>query len=44
VGRIPRWLVLHHLLLHGMQHHAELAQLPTLQARSPGDMDFIFHA
>jgi len=39
---IPRWRVLQHLVLHGMQHHAELAQLLTLKGRSPGDIDFIF--
>jgi uncharacterized damage-inducible protein DinB len=40
---IPRWRILQHLVLHGMQHHAELAQLLTLKGRSPGDIDFIFY-
>ena len=39
-----RWRVLQHLLLHGMQHHAELAQLLTEQGHSPGDLDFIFYS
>jgi uncharacterized damage-inducible protein DinB len=40
---IPRWRILHHLVLHGMQHHAELAHLLTLKGHSPGDIDFIFY-
>jgi uncharacterized damage-inducible protein DinB len=39
----PRWRILQHLLLHGMQHHAELARLLTTHGRSPGDIDFIFY-
>lgn len=39
---IVRWRVLQHLILHGMQHHSELAQLLTAYGRSPGDLDFIF--
>jgi uncharacterized damage-inducible protein DinB len=39
---IPRWRVLQHLVLHGMQHHAEIALLLTRKGRSPGDIDFIF--
>lgn len=39
---IPLWRVLQHLILHGMQHHTELAQLLTEQGQSPGDIDFIF--
>jgi uncharacterized damage-inducible protein DinB len=40
---IPLWRVLQHLVLHGMQHHAEIAQLLTIQGQSPGDIDFIFY-
>lgn len=40
--RLPRWRVLQHLILHGMQHHTELAQLLTVLGNSPGDLDFIF--
>jgi uncharacterized damage-inducible protein DinB len=39
---IPRWRVMQHVLLHGMQHHTELAQLLTEHGQSPGDIDFIF--
>lgn len=39
---IPCWRVLQHLILHGMQHHTELAHLLTLKGHSPGDLDFIF--
>jgi uncharacterized damage-inducible protein DinB len=39
---IPRWRVLQHLILHGMQHHTELAELLTRKGHSPGDIDFIF--
>ncbi len=37
------WHILQHLVLHGMQHHAELAQLLTAKGQSPGDIDFIFY-
>lgn len=40
---IALWRVLHHLVLHGMQHHAELAQLLTSKGQSPGNIDFIFY-
>lgn len=39
---LPYWRILQHLILHGMQHHAELAQLLTAKGQSPGDIDFIF--
>jgi uncharacterized damage-inducible protein DinB len=38
----PRWRILQHVLMHGMQHHAEAAQLLTAKGQSPGDIDFIF--
>lgn len=39
---VPLWRVLQHMVLHGMQHHTELAQLLTAKGQSPGDIDFIF--
>jgi uncharacterized damage-inducible protein DinB len=42
VENYPRWRVLMHLMLHGMQHQAELAELLTRKGHSPGDIDFIF--
>jgi len=38
----PRWRILQHLILHGMQHHTELAQLLTAKGQAPGNIDFIF--
>ena len=40
---IPRWRILQHMVLHGMQHHTELAQLLSRKGQSPGDIDFIFY-
>jgi uncharacterized damage-inducible protein DinB len=37
------WRVFQHLILHGMQHHTEIAQLLTSKGHSPGDIDFIFY-
>jgi uncharacterized damage-inducible protein DinB len=37
------WRILQHLILHGMQHHSELAQALTELGTSPGDLDFIFY-
>jgi uncharacterized damage-inducible protein DinB len=42
VWAIPRWRIIQHVILHGMQHHTELAQLLTAKGQSPGDIDFIF--
>jgi uncharacterized damage-inducible protein DinB len=43
VENIPCWRIMQHLVLHGMQHFAELAHLLTLKGKSPGDIDFIFY-
>jgi uncharacterized damage-inducible protein DinB len=43
VWTFPRWRVLQHLALHGMQHATEIAQLLTVKGQSPGDIDFIFY-
>ncbi|MCB0200470.1 MAG: DinB family protein [Anaerolineae bacterium] len=40
---MPLWRVLQHLILHGMQHHTELAQLLTAEGQSPGDIDLLFY-
>ncbi|MGW8252140.1 MAG: DinB family protein, partial [Anaerolineales bacterium] len=42
VFNMTRWRILQHLVLHGMQHHTEVAQLLTSHGQSPGDIDFIF--
>lgn len=39
---LVRWHMLHHLLLHSMQHRSEAAVLLTQYGRSPGDIDFLF--
>ena len=43
VFRFPWWKVLHHVVLHGMQHHAEIAEQLTRAGASPGDIDLIFY-
>jgi uncharacterized damage-inducible protein DinB len=43
VSRIERWRTLYQMLLHGMQHRSELAQLLTEHGHSPGDIDFIIY-
>ncbi|HEY3310680.1 MAG TPA: DinB family protein [Anaerolineales bacterium] len=43
VSEMARWRILTHLILHGMQHHSEVAQMLTAKGQSPGDIDFIFH-
>lgn len=40
---LARWFIMQHILLHGMQHHSELAYLLTAAGQSPGDLDFIFY-
>jgi uncharacterized damage-inducible protein DinB len=42
VVTFARWRILEHVVLHGMQHHSELAQLLTAKGQSPGNIDFIF--
>jgi uncharacterized damage-inducible protein DinB len=42
VVTFARWRILQHVVLHGMQHHSELAQLLTAKGQSPGNIDFIF--
>lgn len=37
----PLWQLLMHVLLHGMQHHSEMAAMLTDYGHSPGDIDFI---
>ena len=39
---LVRWHMLHHLLMHSMQHRSEAAVLLTQYGRSPGDIDFLF--
>ena len=39
---LARWEMLQHMLLHSMQHRAELASVLTSYEHSPGDLDFIF--
>lgn len=37
------WRILQHVVMHGMQHHAEVAQLLTQKGQSPGNIDFLFY-
>jgi uncharacterized damage-inducible protein DinB len=37
------WKTLQHVILHGMQHHAEICRLLTNAGQSPGDIDFLSH-
>lgn len=34
------WQTVQHVILHGMQHHTELARMLTAAGHSPGDIDF----
>jgi uncharacterized damage-inducible protein DinB len=40
---IARWKVLHHVLFHGMQHHAEIAHILSEKGQVVGDIDFFFY-
>jgi uncharacterized damage-inducible protein DinB len=37
------WRMLVQVILHGMQHRSEIAQLLTKYGQSPGDLDFILY-
>lgn len=37
------WRILQHVVMHGMQHHAEIAALLTEKGQSPGNIDFLFY-
>jgi uncharacterized damage-inducible protein DinB len=36
------WRILQHVVMHGMQHHAEIAFLLSQKGQSPGNIDFLF--
>ncbi len=38
---LPIWQTLQHVILHGMQHHTELARMLTEAGHSPRDIDFL---
>ncbi len=38
-----QWKILQHVVMHGMQHHAEIAELLTEKGQSPGNIDFLFY-
>lgn len=41
--KMKRWHILLHVILHGMQHRSEAAELLTTFGQSPGNLDFIFY-
>lgn len=43
VFQFEYWRILQHVILHGMQHHSEIARLLTELGESPGNIDFIFY-
>lgn len=43
VIQLDYWRILQHVILHGMQHHSEIANLLSDSGASPSDIDFIFY-
>ncbi len=44
VFAFPRWRILQHVSLHGMQHFGEVAERLSAKGESPGDIDFIYYS